>query len=532
MRFTPKKITILIMGIVFTAGLAVSFVIPAFAADDYNSSRSNTSISVTNIPIVNKHVGDVLLRFGIGGAEINEVTDALAQGISTADLKAMLIKFGVSDMGIQEVLTKLDELGAGADSTAKESATGEVVPAPAAGVTQQPARGIIEDTDGSQRKQDVVLYELTESKKIELMQNTIGKIQERLMGCDTKVCITVGDHAKYRAGVAIAADKAVKAGKNEEAVQSLLTVKKIVEGDIELLAGAEDKGLIADVLGLERALLHQTDSALTDLQRSTAGCKNDSQCSAEMVCFKGSCIPAPPVKGGGDPLKGLNISHACPKGGCPKKEAFHDTQTDIIQNIRAAAPEERESLKEELKANREAFQTEIVSMSLTTRENAKALRENFRENVKTTIGHVDHGKTTRIAVAHGKGLRMLNRFRSAMARFDHILGRLESRIEKMRIEIEGEARSTAKIKDTFPPTNTAVLIEKAKNMSVENEAKMEELKAKYESLLLGENAGGVAEEARALATELKTDIENLRAIIIEIHTQADDYNSSRSNTSI
>ena len=126
---------------------------------------------------------------------------------------------------------------------------------------------------------------------------------------------------------------------------------------------------------------------------------------------------------------------------------------------------------------------------------------------------------TRIALAHGKGLRMLNRFRSAMARFDHILGRLESRIEKLKAQ-------------GIDVSSVIPRIEEAKNMSAENEAKMEELKAKYESLLLGENVGGVAEEARALATELKTDIENLRAIIIEIHTQTVDYNSSRSNVKL
>ena len=106
-----------------------------------------------------------------------------------------------------------------------------------------------------------------------------------------------------------------------------------------------------------------------------------------------------------------------------------------------------------------------------------------------------------------------------MVRFDHILGRLESRIEKFQAQ-------GVDVSATIP------LIEKAKNMSIENEAKMEELKEKYESLLLGENAGGIAKEARAIAAELKTDIENLRSIIIEIHTQTVDYNSSRSNVKL
>ncbi|MBI4122901.1 MAG: hypothetical protein HY458_00870 [Parcubacteria group bacterium] len=464
---------------IFIVGAAVLSAAAVFSADDYNSSRSNTSISVVNIPIANKHVGDILLRYGIGGAEINEVTDALARGISTVDLRAMLVRFGVSDPGIQEVLTKLDELGAGADSATKESAgdgnahgfpdrradspekefTSGAVPAPAAGKNYNESKSNtksapagetqIEDTDGNQRKvsapsagdtpqsKSYIKIQGIPGKKIELMQNTIGKIQERLKGCDTKVCITVGDHAKSRADVTTEAEKAIKDGRKEEAIQSLLTVKKIVEGDIELLAAVEDKGLIADVLGLERALLHQTDSALSDLQRSAL------------------LLPA-------------------------------------VQKVREPA----------------------------VHEAAKALRDNFRENVETTIGHVDHGKTARIAVAHGKGLRMLNRYRSAMARFDHILGRLELRI--LKLEAQG-----------IDTSSTAPLIEKAKSMSVENEAKMEELKAKYESLLLGENVGGVAEEARAIAAELKTDIENLRAIIIEVHAQAaDDYNSSRSNTSI
>ena len=540
MRFTPKKITILIAGMVFTAGLAAGFVIPAFAGDpvdglditieqipggrvsgtDYNSSISNKSVGK-----VRQEVGDVLLRYGVGGADINKVTDALeGKGVHEAELKSFLIAIGINEEGVQKILAEFDRIGIGTTGgTPQSAAVNQELHRPPTSEVSTPSAG------DAPRSMFIKLGDLP-GKKIELMQNTIKKIQERLKSCDTKACITVDDHAKIRAGVTNEADKAIKAGKSEEAVQSLRTVKRIIEGDIELLAATEDKGLIADMLGLERALLNQIDSTLTDLRQAT-GCKNDSQCSAGNICFKGLCIPAPPVKGGGDPLKGLNISHACPKGGCPKKEAFHDTQTDIIRNIRAAAPEERESLKEDLKANRKVFLTEIVSMNLTTRENAKALREDFRENVKTTIGHVDHGKTARIAVAHGKGLRMLNRFRSAMARFDHILGRLESQIEKIRIEVETEGRAKGKIEIILPPPNIAVLIEEAKNMQVENAAKMEELKAKYESLLLGENAGGVAEEARAIATELKTDIENLRAIIIEIYTQGTDYNSSISNSS-
>ncbi|QQG45219.1 MAG: hypothetical protein HYW89_04465 [Candidatus Sungiibacteriota bacterium] len=410
MRFTPKKITLLIAGAVFTAGLAVGFVIPVFAADDYNSSRSNTSISVVNIPIANKHVGDILLRYGAGGAEINEVTDALARGISTADLKAMLVKFGVSDTGIEAVFTKLDELGAGADSPEKEFTTGGAVSAPAAGKTPQPAA---------------------------------------------------------------------------------------VNREVKRMSGK---------------------------------------------------VSAPNTQD--DPRRGKGSVNFINK---PDRGAFHDTQQEILAEFdryeEGKSVREKTDKIEKLRANREAFQTEIISVNLTIRENAKALRDNFRENVKTTIGHVDHGKTARIAVAHGKGLRMLNRYRSAMVRFDHILSRLESRIEKMRIEFEAEERAkTGSVNNTFPPRNMAILIEKAKNMSVENEAKMEELKAKYESLLLGENAKGVlakltivpekGEEARALAAELKTDIENLRAIIIEIYTQGAgyrggvDFNSSRSNTSI
>ena len=437
-------ITILIAGIMFTAGLMAGFGGFVFAGDpvpglhitieqipggrvstkNYNSSLSNKSVGK-----VRQEVGDILLRYGVGGADINKVTDALeGGGVYEAELKSFLIAIGINEQGVQKIIVEFDGLGIGINEEGMQA-----VSTPDAGDTSQSKpyikiQGIpgkteaipTPDTEDIQPRADEVeglegpileelgkqldrsvFHDTATVKRIELMQNTIGKIQERLKRCDTKVCITVGDHAKKRMGLTTGAEKAIKDGKTEETIQSLRTVKKIVEGDIELLAGVEDKGSIADVLGLERALLRQTDVALK---------------------------------------------------------------------------------------------------ALDTRENAKELRENFRENVKTIIGHVDHGKTARIAVAHGKGLRMLNRFRSAMARFDHILGRLESRVEKL--EAQGVDISSV-----------APFIEKAKNMSVENEAKMEELKAKYESLLLGENVVGIAKEARAIATELKVGIENIRTNI-------------------
>jgi len=269
------------------------------------------------------------------------------------------------------------------------------------------------------------------------------------------------------------------------------------------------------------------------------------------------------LQGSGDPLKGLNVSRAgkvdqgissgsdtgdsgatlrtrlvvsnigssgedgvrgIGSSGEDGVRAFHDVQMNIVRNIRAATSEERKNLIDELRVNRKTFQTEIVSMNLKIRDNAKELRDNFRERVKTVIGHVDHGKTARIAVAHGKGLRMLNRFRSAMARFDHILGRLESRVEKL-VERDFPV-------DSFFDVQTS--IEEAKDMSVENEIKMQELKVKYELLLLGEDPQGVSEKARAIAKELKTEIENLhaklRGIVDDIKQATKDYNTTRSNT--
>ncbi|MDP2926838.1 MAG: hypothetical protein Q8N65_01730 [bacterium] len=358
-----KIITILITGMVFTAGLAVSFGIPVFAGDPVpglhiyieqipggkvSTQRYGSSLSNKSVGLVRMEVGNILLSYGVGGADINKVTEALeGGGVYEAELKSFLIAIGINEEGVQGIFLKLD--GIDIKST-------EAVSVPDAGDTPR-------------------------SKPYIKIQGIPGESQD-----------------------ARAAQVAREAG----------------------------------------------------------------------------------------------------------REVFHDEQTSAIQNLKSAtAPEERKNFINELRANRGIFLTEIVSVNLGIRENAKELRDNFR------FLKIDTADGNRIALAHGKGLRMLNRFRSAMARFDHILGRLESRIEKF--EAQG-----------IDVSSTILLIEEAKNMSVESEAKMEELKTKYESLLLGENVGGVAKEARAIATELKVEIENLRAIIIEVYIQGNNYNSSRS----
>ncbi|MCH7598091.1 hypothetical protein IID27_03605, partial [Patescibacteria group bacterium] len=98
---------------IITALVIVVMALTATAvfAGNYNSSLSNKSTA-----IVNQQVGDILLRYGIGGAEINRVTDALSVGISKADLKAILIEIRINENSVQAILVAFDTLGIGIDA--------------------------------------------------------------------------------------------------------------------------------------------------------------------------------------------------------------------------------------------------------------------------------------------------------------------------------------------------------------------------------------------------------------------------------
>jgi hypothetical protein len=99
-------------------------------------------------------------------------------------------------------------------------------------------------------------------RKIGDMQRTIGKIQDRLELCDSNICATVFEHSSIRMSLASTAKQSAEAHEWTAATDALTEVKSIVEDDIDLLESVEDRGSIGDVLGLERALLNQTTTAL------------------------------------------------------------------------------------------------------------------------------------------------------------------------------------------------------------------------------------------------------------------------------
>lgn len=178
-------------------------------------------------------------------------------------------------------------------------------------------------------------------------------------------------------------------------------------------------------------------------------------------------------------------------------QSFQTEARTLLRDLADATPEERKEAMQDLREGREELRQQARELRDNLRDTAKERRDAFREKFH------DARESARVAAAHGKGLRMLNRFRAAITRFTHITERLESRREKME-----ERR--------IDTSSVVPLIEEAKNMRTQAEATMEELKAKYESLLDGERTGGISEEARAIAQTLKKETGDLHAQLKEI----------------
>lgn len=401
-----KIITLFIVGVVFTAGFIMGFGGYVFATKNYNSSLSNKDKG-----IINRDVGNLLIDYGYGGEVVNQVTEALAVGVTTDGLRTILSGTSArSPAVVEEVLQKLevelDRLGMGSDAPEKEFTEGAVPSA-----AGQPGAGQIE------------------------------KEVSALGTGDTPQPETVN------------------------------------------------------------AELHRPPTAGMGEQRFKSVDGLDSETRTGILYTQ--------------PGERVNFEYSTMKS---------------IQDLKAAESEEqRENIRKELRANRQTLQENVQTLRQDLRENAQELRENFRtEYLKYELKDV-RVVSFRIALAHGKGLRMINRYRSAIARFDHIFGRLESRIEKIGIEIEMQAEGNI-TRINRPGKETIALIEEAKNTQVLNKAKLAELEAKYESLLLGKNSGGVAKEARAIAKELKSEIEKLHGLLDDIRQATGTINTTKSNT--
>ena len=159
--------------------------------------------------------------------------------------------------------------------------------------------------------------------------------------------------------------------------------------------------------------------------------------------------------------------------------------------------EERKQIKDQLQARRMEIKENAKELRENLRETAKEMRDQFREKVK------DARTRVRIAAAHARGLALALRYKAAIARFGHILERLESRTQKLQDR-------------GIDVSSVTPLIEEAKNMQVEAEAKLEELKAKYEELLQGDDPKKVGELAKEIALEIKQEIKILHDKLREI----------------
>ncbi|MFB6080089.1 MAG: hypothetical protein ABEJ81_03730 [Haloferacaceae archaeon] len=99
-------------------------------------------------------------------------------------------------------------------------------------------------------------------KRLDRMLATIEEIRGVLRACEDDRCATVLEHSFVRMDYTRSARSAVTEGEYGAATASLRSVKEIVEGDVELLAGGGTGAIHREALSLERKLLGETTAAL------------------------------------------------------------------------------------------------------------------------------------------------------------------------------------------------------------------------------------------------------------------------------
>jgi len=180
-----------------------------------------------------------------------------------------------------------------------------------------------------------------------------------------------------------------------------------------------------------------------------------------------------------------------------ERDAFKEESRTKLEQFRTATAEQKQGILQDLKTKREELQTNAATLKQELRDNAEQLRTEFREKVK------DARERARIAIAHHRSILMTTRFRAAIARLGNIIERIESRIQTL----QGQGVDTSSV---------TPLVEEAKNLKAQAEATLESLKAKYESLLSGNDPKQILEEAKVLVADIKSQLEALRAKLREI----------------
>jgi len=183
---------------------------------------------------------------------------------------------------------------------------------------------------------------------------------------------------------------------------------------------------------------------------------------------------------------------------------------DKLQDLKVVTPEKRKEILDELKSNRDALHDRVMELRKDLIDNAKKARDEFREKIK------DVKIRAKIAAGHGKAIRIARHFRLTLERFKHIMGRIESRISELG-------------KDGVDMTSFLARVEDIKNAITETEADIEELKAKYESILGADNPKEIIEEAKNFAREINNKLGQIRDKIKEVIGLIKENNQSVEN---